>query len=187
MRKLAVFDNITLDGFFTAANGDFTWAKGHMDPEFNAFVEQNAQGKGELLFGRVTYQLMMSYWPTPMAAKNDPVVAERMNNLSKIVFSRTLDKATWKNTRLIKDDVVEAIRRMKQESGDSMVILGSGRIVSQLAAAGLIDEYQIVLNPVALGTGRTLFDGVKQKLSLKLSQTRAFSNGSIFLRYEPAA
>ena len=187
MRKLGVFNNATLDGYFTGKNGDLSWAKGHMDAEFNAFVADNATSGGLLLLGRVTYELMASYWPTPQARKNDPVVAERMNNLPKVVFSRTLDKASWSNTRLVKGDIAAEIRKMKGEPGKDMTILGSGSIVSQLAREGLIDEYQMVVNPVVLGEGRTMFDGIKGSLTLKLTRTRTFGNGSVFLCYEPTA
>jgi len=183
MRKLVAFNNVTLDGYFTGENGDFSWAQGNVDPEFHAFVAGNAKSGGVLLFGRITYELMAGYWPTPLALKNDPVVAERMNNLPKVVFSRTLDHARWQNTKLLKTDMVAEVRRMKTEPGDDMVILGSGSVVSQLARESLIDEYQIVLNPVVLGRGRTMFDGVKEKLRLELTQSRSFANGSVFLSF----
>src|SRR5687768_14311906 len=115
MRKLGVFNNVTLDGYFAGRNGDISWAKGHTDPEFNAFITANAESGGPLLLGRITYDLMVSYWPTPLAMENDPLVAERMNNLPKIVFSRSLDKASWGNTRLVKGDIAAAVRRMKNE------------------------------------------------------------------------
>jgi dihydrofolate reductase len=188
MRKLAVFNHVSLDGYFVDMNGSMSWAKsGTKDAEWNAFVAENAKGDGLLLFGRVTYELMASFWPTPMADQHDPVVAERMNKLPKVVFSRTLDKASWSNTRLVKGDMVAEIRKMKKEPGEDMVILGSGSIVSQLAQEGLIDAYQVVVNPIVLGKGRTMFDGVKEKLNLKLTKTRAFGNGNVFLCYEPAA
>jgi dihydrofolate reductase len=98
MRKLAAFSNVTLDGYFADKNGDISWAKGSMDPEFNAFVADNAKSGGLLLLGRITYDLMASYWPTPHAVANDPVVAERMNHLPKVVFSRTLAKLTQTRT-----------------------------------------------------------------------------------------
>jgi dihydrofolate reductase len=107
-----------------------------------------------LVFGRITYEMMASFWPTPMAMKSFPVVAEGMNKLPKVVFSRTLDKASWSNTRLVKGDIAAEIRRMKQEPGPAMVIMGSGSIVSQLAAESLIDDYQMVVNPIVLGRGR---------------------------------
>jgi len=186
MRKLVVFNNVTLDGYFTGVDGDFSWA--HIDAddaEFNAFVAENASGGGQLVLGRVTYELMASYWPTPDALRNDPIVAEGMNSMSKVVFSRTLDEAAWSNTRLVKGDVVSEIRRLKQEPGPGMAILGSGSIVSQLAPAGLIDEYQVVVNPVVIGVGRTMFDGLQRRLDLKLTRTRSFSNGKVYLCYEP--
>jgi len=186
MRKLVVFNHVTLDGYFVDMNGDMSWAHKN-DAEWNTFVEGNAKGDGPLLFGRITYELMASYWPTPLASKNSPAVAELMNALPKVVFSRTLDKASWNNTKLVKDNMAAEIRKMKKEFGEGMAILGSGSIVSQLAQEGLIDEYQIVVNPIVLGKGRTLFDGLRKKLTLKLTRTRAFGNGNVFLRYEPLA
>jgi dihydrofolate reductase len=188
MRKLVVFNHVSLDGYFVDVNGDMSWAKAdHQDEEWNAFVADNASGGGELVFGRVTYELMASYWPTPFAIENMPVVAEGMNSMPKVVFSRTLDQASWNNTKLVKGDMVAEVRRMKEDHGEGLAILGSGSIVSQLAQEGLIDEYQVVVNPVVLGKGRTMFDGVKEKLKLKLTKTRAFGNGNAFLCYEPMA
>jgi dihydrofolate reductase len=186
MRKVVVFNHVTLDGFFTDAKGDMSWAHKH-DPEWNAFVAENANSGGELLFGRITYDLMASYWPTPMALKNSPAVAEGINNVPKVVFSRTLDKASWKNTKLVKGDLREEVRKLKNAPGDDMVILGSGSIVSQLAQEGLIDEYQFVVSPIILGKGKTMFEGVTNKKPLKLTKTRTFSNGNVLLSYEPVA
>jgi dihydrofolate reductase len=185
MRKLVAFTNVTLDGYFAGRNGDISWAKGNTDPEFNAFVADNAQSGGQLLLGRITYELMASYWPTPLAREHDPIVAERMNALPKIAFSRTLKKATWNNTRLVKDGMAAEIRKLKNQPGEGMAILGSGSIVSQLTQEGLIDEYQVVVNPVVIGEGRTVFDGVDQKLTLRLTKSRTFGNGNVFLCYEP--
>ena len=184
MRKLIVFNLISLDGYFVDRKSEMSWAHSK-DTEFNAFAENNAKGGGVLLFGRITYKLMESYWPTPLAIRNDPLVAERMNNLPKVVFSRTMDKPAWNNTKLVKGDALVEIRRMKQESGIDMVMMGSGSIVSQLAQEGLVDEFQIVMVPVVLGQGRTMFEGIKEKLNMKLTKTRTFSNGNIFLCYEP--
>ncbi len=186
MRKLLVFNTGSLDGYFTDKHGDMTWAKANNDDEFNQFTTENAQGGGTLLFGRVTYDLMASFWPTPQAAKMLPIVAEQMNNLPKVVFSRTMNEAAWNNTNVIKGDIVAHLRKMKNEPGGSLVIMGSGTIVSQLAETGLVDEYQIVLSPIALGGGRTMFDGIKESLPLKLTKSRTFKNGKVFLCYEPA-
>ena len=187
MRKLIVFNHVSLDGYFVDANHSMTWAKSNQnDPEWNAFVAENAKGDGTLVFGRVTYQMMASYWPTPMAAQHMPVVAERMNTLSKIVFSRTLDQASWRNTTLVKGDLVTEMKKLKQQPGEGMAILGSGMIVSQLAQAGLIDEFQVVVNPLVLGKGRTMFEGIQDKLGLKLTKSRTFGNGNAYLCYAPA-
>jgi dihydrofolate reductase len=185
MRRLSVFNHVTLDGYFTGTNGDFSWAhRDQNDQEWNDFVAGNASGGGTLLLGRITYELMASYWPTPMALQNDRVVAEHINNLRKVVFSRTLDQVSWSNTKLVKGDLVEEVRKMKEEPGEGIVILGSGTLVSQLSQAGLIDAYQIVINPIALGRGRTLFEGIAERLSLKLIQSRTFGNGNVLLDYE---
>jgi dihydrofolate reductase len=186
MRKLVVFNSVTLDGYFVDSKGDMSWAHKN-DDEWNAFVSENASGNGMLVFGRITYELMASYWPTPMALQNSPVVAKGMNAMPKIVFSRTLDSASWSNTKLLKGDLATEVRKLKQEPGPDMVILGSGTIVSQLAQQNLIDEYQIALSPSVLGQGRTMFEGVKQKLNFKLTNSRAFRNGNIFLCYQPLA
>jgi len=188
MRRLIVFNHVSLDGYFVGADGDFSWARhGNDDAEYAAFVAENARGGGALLFGRVTYQLMASYWPTPMANQHDPVVAGAMNRMPKVVFSKTLDEATWSNTRLVKRDLVGAIRQMKAESGPRMAIFGSGTIVAQLAPENLIDEYQVVVDPVVLGSGRTMFEGLRGKMSLQRTKARTFQNGKVFLCYEPAA
>jgi dihydrofolate reductase len=185
MPTLMVFDQVTLDGYFTSAHGDMSWAH-KSDPEWNEFVAGNASGGGRLVFGRVTYDMMASYWPTPQAARDNPVVAKQMNAMPKIVFSKTLDEVSWSNTTLIKDDPATAMRKLKKEPGENMVILGSGSIVSQLTQAGLVDEYQIIVNPLVLGTGKTLFATVKERVGLKLTKTRAFQNGNVLLCYAPA-
>ena len=187
MRRLIVFNQVTVDGYFVDMKGDMSWAHRPPDPEFQQFVEGNARGGGELLFGRITYDLMASHWPTPMAIKNDPVVAEGMNSMQKVVFSRTMDTAPWNNTRVVKGDLPTEIRKMKKEPGKGMVIMGSGIVISQLAQERVIDEYQIVVIPVVLGSGRTMFDGVTGRLDLRLTKSRTFSNGNVFLCYEPMA
>ncbi len=185
MRKLICYESISLDGFFADHSGDMSWAH-KRDDEWNAFVASNASGGGTLVFGRKTYDLMAGYWPTPMAKQNSPHVADHMNNLKKIVFSKSMTTAAWKNTTLLKGDLATEVRTLKQQDGEGMCILGSGQIVSQLSQEGLIDEYQIALSAIILGKGRTLFEGVTRKLNLKLTGSRAFKNGNVFLTYEPS-
>ena len=188
MRRLGVFNNVSLDGYFVDANGDMRWAyQDKADPEWTAFVANNASGDAQLLFGRITYEVMANYWPTPQAKQNMPAVAEGMNKMPKVVFSRTLDKVTWANTKLLKGELAAEVRKMKSEPGPEIVILGSGSIVSQLAQEHLIDEFQVAVIPVVLGKGRTMFDSMKEKLSLKLTKSRTFGNGYVVLNYELAA
>jgi dihydrofolate reductase len=183
MRKLVVFNQVSVDGYFVDNHRDMSWAKQGADDEFNEFTSDRASGGGVLLFGRVTYELMASFWPTRQAAQALPIVAERMNRLPKVVFSRRMKQATWNNTTLVKDDMVGHIRRMKAQPGEGMAILGSGNLVSQLAETGLIDEYEFIVSPLALGAGRTIFEGVAKRLSLTLTHSRAFKNGKVFLSY----
>ena len=188
MPRLIVFNNVSLDGYFTDAKNDMSWAhRGHQDPEWAEFVAGNAKGDGRLVFGRVTYQMMASYWPTPMAVQSMATVAEKMNSCGKIVFSRTLKTAEWNNTTLIKGDLAKEMRRLKSEPGTDMVILGSGNLVAQLAAAGLVDEFQVVVVPVAIGGGRTMFEGMKSRMNLTLLRSRTFKNGNVFMCYAPKA
>jgi dihydrofolate reductase len=186
MQKLTVFENLSLDGYYVDRKDEMTWAKNDNDAEFNAFSSESAQGEGTLVFGRVTYDLMASFWPTPQARQLFPVVAERMNSGRKLVFSRTLSHAPWNNTTVLQGDLVAEMRRLKSESGHGLVILGSGSLVAQLAPYSVIDEYQVVVIPTALGAGRTLFDGVKEPLNLKLTNSRVFKSGKVFLAYAPA-
>jgi dihydrofolate reductase len=185
MARLMVFNQVSLDGYFVDSHGDMSWAHKD-DDEWRAFAASNASGGGRLLFGRITYELMKSYWPTPLAMQNDPVVAESMNKAPKIVFSTTLKQPTWSNTRIIKGDLAAEVRKLKQEPEPDIAILGSGSIIAQLAGEGLIDEYQVVVNPIALGAGRTMFEGIREKLTLKPTLTRTFSNGNILIRFEPS-
>lgn len=183
MRKLLVFNLVTLDGYFEGANTDISWH--NVDEEFNEYAIDMLNSVDTLLFGRVTYDLMASYWPTPEAIKNDPIVAGKMNAHPKIVFSRTLSKVEWNNTRLVKDIIDEEIRNMKKQPGKDMMILGSGSIMSEFAQRGLIDGYGIMVNPVVLGDGKPLFKGIKERFKLNLVKTRTFRNGNVLLYYQP--
>jgi dihydrofolate reductase len=186
MQKLMVFNNVSLDGYFVDANASMAWARSlKPDTEWDAFMVSNATSRAVLVFGRITYDLMASFWPSPTAAKDWPAAAEGMNSSQKIVFSRTMDKASWNNTRLVKTDPVAEIRRLKSEPGAGMCILGSGSIVSQLAQEGLIDLFHIAVIPVVLGKGRTMFEGVTKRLSFTRTKCRPFANGNVLLCYEP--
>lgn len=183
MRKLSVFNFITLNGFYKGINEDISWHN-HGGEEAK-FSEEGAQSESILLFGRKTYEMMYSFWPTPQAYESFPVVAEGMNKSQKIVVSKTLDKAEWNNTTVLKGNLAEEIKILKQQPGNNITILGSGSIVTQLAEAGLIDKYLFMIDPVAIGEGTSAFRGIDHNLKLKLADSRVFKSGVILLTYEP--
>jgi dihydrofolate reductase len=186
MRKLIVFNNVSIDGYFTEVNGDMSFAHNtRPDAEWQAYIASNASGDGELVFGRVTYDMMVSYWPTPAALDRMPEVAAGMNRARKVVFSRTTEKADWNNTRLLKGDLATEVRKLKSESGGGMCILGSGTIVAQLADAGLIDEFHNVVVPIVAGKGRTQFEGATKRPEFDVASVRAFTNGNVLTIYTP--
>ena len=183
MRKLIVFNAITLDGYFEGLNHDISWHV--VDEEFNDFSIAQLHEVDTILFGRVTYEMMASYWPTQEALRDDQEVAGIMNSRSKIVFSKTLDKAEWENTRLVREDAAEEIMRLKREPGKDLIIFGSGKLTSSLTNLGLIDEYRIIVMPVILGKGTLLFKDVDHQVKLELVKSRTFQNGNVMVVYRP--
>lgn len=185
MSKLSVFNFISLNGYFKGPGGDTSWHR-HGEEE-NAYSHEMLATESTLLFGRKTYEMMQQFWPTPAGEAYDPLTAKGMNKAEKIVCSNTLAQADWQNTRIIKGDIVAQVKAMKNTAGKDMAILGSGSIVSLFAGQGLIDEYQLMIDPVALPAGTTLFKGITRPLALRLIDTRVFESGTIVLRYEPAS
>ncbi len=183
MRKVISFNMVTANGFFEGPNQSIDWH--HVDAEFNDFALKQLRTVDTILFGRVTYQGMASYWPTPTAIENDPVVAKKMNSIAKIVFSRTLNQAEWNNTRLIKGNIGKEMEYLKSLPGKNMIIFGSSDLTVTLGQMGLVDEYRIMVNPVFLGSGRPFLNGFEGKQSLKLLKTQAFKNGNVLLYYRP--
>jgi dihydrofolate reductase len=183
MRKIFLFMLVSLDGYYEGPNGDISWH--NVDDEFNEFAVQQTSEIDTLLFGRKTYEVMASYWPTEAAISDDPAIAGLMNSLPKIVISTTLDAADWHNSRLVKENVAEEISKLKQGPGKEIAIFGSSDLAVSLAEMGLVDEYRIMVNPVILGEGKPLFKGA-DKLSLKLIKTRTFKSGNVLLYYQPA-
>ncbi len=185
MRKLKVFNFVSLDGCYTDRSGSMTWAHDYSgDEEFTAFATENARGsQGELLFGRVTYELMASYWPTEMAKTNSPVTAEAMNRMKKHVLSRSPRSLTWNNSHQLSGEIVDAVRGLNEQPGSDIMIFGSGSIVRQIASHNLIDEYQLIVVPLVLGGGRNMFEGIPQHLGMRLNHHRVFNNGVVLLSY----
>ncbi|HTY37801.1 MAG TPA: dihydrofolate reductase family protein [Bacteroidota bacterium] len=183
MRTLRTFNFLSLNGFFKGPNEDISWHRHGV--EEHQYARKGAQSESILLFGRRTYELMAAYWPSQLALDNDPDVAESMNNAEKIVFSNTLNHAEWKNTRIMSGNIVDQIRTLKQQPGKDMTILGSGSIVTLCTEQGIIDEYQLMIDPIALGYGVPLFQGLTKKIDLKLTASKAFTSGVIVLTYVP--
>ncbi|MBG0826388.1 dihydrofolate reductase [Planomonospora sp. ID67723] len=195
MRKIFSFMMVTLDGYFEGRNHDLGWH--NTDEEFNAFSSGQLDEAGTLMFGRLTYQMMAQFWPTPAGKEADPAVAERMNGTDKIVVSRTLDRAEWARTRLIKRDVAGEIAKLKQEPGKDIAILGSSRLTASVLRMGLLDELRIMVNPVVLGGGTplfgdttfgdTTFGDTAGRIDLELLGTRTCGSGNVLHSYRPAA
>src|SRR6266851_4158137 len=156
MRKVISFMHVSLDGFTTGPNGELEWAI--VDEELNPYVDPLFRNVDTALYGRVTYLGMQSYWPTvltdPEATPRDLEHARWVENVSKIVFSTTLSRAEWKNSRLVKDQIAEEIASLKQQPGRDLMIFGSPRLTHTFIHLGLIDEYRLFLNPIVLLTSR---------------------------------
>ena len=183
MRKVFVFLMVTLDGFFEGPDQDISWH--NVDEEFNEFAIEQLGEIDTLLFGRTTYLGMASFWPTPFALENDPIIANLMNTMPKIVFSTTLEKAEWEHSRLVKDHLAEEIAQLKQQPGKDIAIFGSSNLATSFLQMGLIDEVRIIVNPVVLGSGTRLFEGIPGQLQLKLLKTKTFRSGNVLLYYQP--
>lgn len=184
MRKIFTFLVATVDGYYEGPNQELEWP--NVDEEFNEFSLMQLDEVDTLLFGRVTYELMASYWPTPAAKDDDPRVAAKMNEIPKLVVSRTLDKADWHNTRLIRDDVAGELSKIKRQAGKDIAIFGSSVLTVGLLQYGLVDELRIMVNPIILGAGKSLFTTADQRVGLTLLETTPFKSGNVLLRYKPA-
>ncbi len=186
MRKVIVFNRVSIDGFFAGSNGEIDWFI--HDPEVDK-TAHSMMHPDTVLFGRVTYQMFESFWPAvgknPGATKEERALSDELNRMTKVVFSNTLKGVTWVNSRLVKNKVPGEVREMKQGDGPDMVIFGSGTIVHQLAQEGLIDEYMIVVTPVILGEGRPLF-GSSDRINLKLLESKSFPSQNVLFHYAVA-
>jgi dihydrofolate reductase len=196
MRKLVVFDRVTADGYFSGPEGKLDWVV--PDAEIDKLGGDATPSSGNvMLFGRRTYQMFESFWPhvlndSPEAP--DPHMPGRqsaamrgmavwIHEATKIVFSKTLAGVTWHNSRLLRDLEPSSIETLKQEPGGDIMVFGSGQIVSQLTARGLIDEYQLIVSPLLLGAGKPLVSGVASRVPLDLLDVKRYDSGNVMLRY----
>lgn len=176
---------VSLDGYFEGENHDLSWH--NVDAEFNNFAEKQLQEVDTILFGRRTYQLMESYWPTKQGLEDDPIVAGLMNETKKFVFSKTLtdvhETDVWKNIQLVRGDVKEEIEKLKNIPGKDIAVLGSSNLCVTLLELGLLDEIRIMVNPVVIGKGTPLFYGIQKRYTFKLLNSAQYKNGNVLMTY----
>jgi len=177
---------VTLDGFIAGPNGEMDWVM--VDDEMGKYEDDMVSSADTLILGRVTYESFAGAWPkvpeNPSVSEGEKVYARKLNAMRKIVFSKTLEKAEWNNSSLAKEVIPEEIEKMKQEPGKDMVIYGSASIVQAFTNLGLIDEYQLLVHPVVLGSGKPLFKNIKDRQNLKLIETKPFPSGVFGLYYQ---
>ncbi len=188
-RKVISLMHVSLDGFVAGPNGELEWAI--VDEEAYKNVAELLTTIDTAIYGRVTYQMMESYWPTvpanPASTPDDIQHAHWVENVHKIVFSRTLEGVTWHNTRLVQERIAEETARLKDLPGKDLMIFGSPSVVHTLTQHGVIDEYWLFLNPIVLGSGTPLFMGNMDEIALELLDTRRFRSGVVRLRYYRAS
>jgi dihydrofolate reductase len=186
MRKLVLFMHVSLDGFVAGPDGEMDWI--HVDEEMFDYAGHQTDNADTALYGRVTWQMMESYWPTaadqPTASRHDIAHSQWYNQVEKIVLSKTLAGKKLKNTTVIGEDISAEIRRIKQNAGKNILIFGSPSASHTLMKENLIDDYWLFINPVVIGNGIPLFDGLKKSINLKLVESNVFSSGVVGLHYE---
>lgn len=179
--------NITLDGFMSGPNGELDWHFDYWNAEMARQASEQLNRADTILVGRVTYKAMAKYWPRKAMdltfPREDIAFAGMMNGHTKIVFSNTLAKLDWVNSKLVSGDIRRKVLKMKHEDGKDMIVYGSGSIVAALAGWNLVDEYLLWLHPVTLGKGIPLFGGNLARQSMELVNTELFSSGVILLHY----
>jgi len=197
MRRIMAFNRVTADGYFTSPDGKLDWVV--PEPQIDKEAGEGMSGQGAILFGRRTYEMFQAFWPHAledpgtapdphMPGRRSPEIramAVWINEAAKIVFSKTLEDVTWKNTRLIRAFDPHEVEAMKKQPGPDMLVFGSGSIASLLTEHGLIDEYRFIVGPVLLGSGRTLISGVPRSSRLDLLEAKTYPSGNVMLRYAP--
>lgn len=180
MRKLIMWNLVTLDGFFEGPKSwEIDWHEYVWGEELEQYAIEQSKSTDMLLFGRVTYEGMAGYWP-PQTGE----IADFMNGIPKVVFSRTLEKANWNNSRLVRGEAVDEIAQLKQQPGANMFVFGSANLSASLTEHGLFDEYHLCVVPVLLGNGNPLFKTRPERQRLKLLEARPLQTGGVVLRYQ---
>jgi dihydrofolate reductase len=182
VRKLISFIGISLDGYYKGPNGEFDFA--NVDQEFYDFSNRQDAYIDTLMFGRETYEHMAAYWPT--ATENDPEVIAFMNNVPKVAVSTTLEKTEWNNTTLISEDLAEKVAALKGQPGKEIALFGSVQVTASLLELGLVDELRVIVFPILLGEGVSMFSTLNSRIPLELWRTTTFRSGNVLLVYRPA-
>ena len=187
MRKIIYYNLVSLDGFFAGPKGEIDWHR--VDEEFNQYAIEFLNSVDTIIFGRITYQLFENFWPAaakdPATSKSDRVIANQINDLNKVVFSKTLTQVSWQNSHLIRQVVPDEIVKMKGQPGKDMVIFGSANLAQSFIKPGLVDEYRIMVNPIVLGNGMPLFQNLQNRIELSFIRSHTFKTGVIVLTYQP--
>ncbi len=182
MHRVIVQFSVSVDGYIEGPDREIDWHV--VDDEFNAYAIDMLRASAVLVMGRRTYELMAGYWPT--ASGNDDTVKHLMNSTPKLVFSRTLKKVDWQNSRLATQPIADEVARLKSAPGEGVIPVGGSDLAAAFLELGLIDEVRIIVTPILLGGGKTLFDAISRRHPLRLKSTRAFRSGNVVLVYEPA-
>jgi dihydrofolate reductase len=188
-RRLFVSMIVSLDGYIEGPGRELDWFEDG-DPQFEQYCDEMIDSVGLALYGRRAYELMVQYWPNAEVDPKSPAdlaFARKMNALPKLVLSRTLEHATWNNTRILKDRVAETITELKQTPGKPIVAWAGAGLVSTLSRLGLVDEYRLIVHPVLLGRGTPLFQDVEARRRLRLTRTTQLGRSLAVLRYEPVS
>lgn len=183
MRTVAAFIFISLDGFYEGPNGELDWP--NVDAEFDDFAVRQLDDSDTLGFGRATYEHMAAYWPTEQAEANNPAITSRMNGMDKVVFSKSPTEANWSGTAVVCGEATEHLAKIKAASGRDFLILGSAHLTGDLVEAGVLDELRIMIFPIVLGQGRSLFEDLRSRVMLTLLGVRQFDSGNTLLTYRP--
>jgi len=181
MGKVALFMMVSLDGYMEGLNHDLSWH--NVDDEFNEFAATQLDEASTLVFGKKTYEMMAEFWPSQYAIKSGPVVAGKMNNMPKIVFSHRLKRADWDNTQVLSE--IKELSNLKKNSSKDLLVLGSNNLGVSLLQMDLLDKIRIMINPVIIGSGTALFKGLSKVKKLKLASSRSFRSGNVLLYLRP--
>jgi dihydrofolate reductase len=189
MRKVTLWMGMSFDGFTSGVNEQLDWLVPYVTaPEGMAIFRQLRERCDTILLGRVNYEGFLGYWPQvkddPKAAPDDVDISRWLDDVPKVVFSRTLREVTWKNARLAKGSAAEEVAALKRAPGKDILIQNSTRLTRSLLEAGLVDELNIAVAPVVVGEGRALFAGLEQRIDLRQADLTRFDNGTICVRYE---